>query len=186
MTNEQQGTGGSGEGQNPSTSVTIPQADLDALREQIADLRSANVSVTEQYKQVVLRLLPEDQRKHAEEVLASVESQAANESTESALEARAKTIYAKELAFELKDYGVTEALLLEADSVSAMDAKAARLKADFLEQKLAGTSGNPGSTPSDRGTGGSGSGQHPAIEGKGISAVAAHIGQIARDKHNAR
>lgn len=160
--------------------VTISADELARLREEAANAKTADAKV----EAVLLRLLPENQRAKAKELIEQVNKDVAAAQSDQDFEERAKIIYAKEQAFENAEFGVKWEDLMKEDSPEAMRAKAAQIKADFYKAQVSGNTPNPANTPVDKGGGGGGSANIPKIEGKGRDAVAKHFGELFKTRHS--
>ena len=159
--------------------------ELTTLRQQIADLEASNSRLGESLKTATLANLSPEQRANAERLLKDLEEKATQTDQATQLEERARELRAKELAFEYKDYGVTAESLKGVTSVVAMEAAALRVKADYLEKNGKPNGAvNPATLNSDKSSANGGGSSTPSMEGvKGRDGVAAHLGQLFREKH---
>lgn len=193
--NDQQNNQQNNENQNQ---VSITKAELDDLTKSIRDLRTENSSLSLQNKAILLRILPENQRGKVDELMKEIENEVNRNLNEDDLDAKAKVLLAKELAWEHKDYGVTEEVLMNEGDAPSMRLKAMTLRAEYLENNgvpNGGTGGgnnqnnqnNSTNMRSDKGGAGQGggSGQGNAIEGKGKQASVNHIANLIREKQGA-
>ena len=172
------------QGNDANQPVTYTKEQFDNLQAELTKLQSANETLAEHVRKVTIQALPADQRAAAEKLFSDLEKQAEQQDQSTQLEDRARSIRAREVALDYKEYGVTADTLKDAKTEAEMEVIALRAKADFLQNNNGGTKpANPGTTPSDKGGANGGGGQGPSLEGvKGRDGVASYLGEVFRSK----
>ncbi len=180
-------------GQVHPTQINIDPAEFDRVKAELDQVRGVNETLAGQYRNLFIRMLPEDRRAAAQEIFNEVDKRNAQNNDEAALEVKARQIYAREQVIENKDIpGVTYDELVKLDSPAKMQVYIAEQKANYYKGIAdgtikPGTSGtNPGSVPSDKGGSASSGSPPPKVEGKGRDAVAQHLQELMLEHGNRR